>query len=567
MNTDKITRPLVAALVRKGALAGDHDGLMAIAGESGCSLVTEGFVSEKVRLETLAELLHLDFVELSEDFRIPDALLDRLSAELIKQYQFVPVSEDDGVIRVALAYPYDAKIEDIIHRKTGAPVKLALCDRERIQAVLKRSNLDRQILRDVSVGLKSANQEDHDRAGVFDLSEAQADPVVKLLNQILSDAIGRRCSDIHVESEPSGVGIKYRVDGVLLPSDVAVGDRFADQLVSRIKVMADLDISEKQKPQDGRFRLSEAGVQVDVRVSVVPTSHGEDVVMRLLDQNAVAGQDQSISLMDLGLTEAVMNRYRDSIHEPFGLILLTGPTGSGKTTSLYAALSETNSGLEKIITVEDPVEYQLPGIVQIPVNEKKGLTFAKGLRAILRHDPDKIMIGEIRDAETAEIAVQAALTGHLVFSTVHANTTLDVVGRIHHMGVDRHNFVSSLKCILGQRLMRRVCPHCHSLRAPEERELLLFKAQKLPPPEQLVEPGRCERCDHTGYKGRFAVAEFIYFTPELKQMFIDQASFRDIADALEKQEFSEMRSEALKRAAAGDTTMTEVERTTQRGML
>lgn len=567
MSTDKITRPLVAALIRKGALKGETEGLIGIAGDSGHHLVSEGFVSEKVRLETLAELLHLDYIELPVDFRIPEALLSELSAETIKQHQCVPVSDDGGVIRVALAYPYDAGIEDVIHAKTGAPVKLALCDREQIQAVLKRSHLDRQILRDASAELKSVDGDFQVRSNVVDLADDHDDPVVKLLNQILGDATRRQCSDIHVESEPSGIGIKYRVDGVLLPSDITVGDRYADQLVSRIKVMADLDISEKQKPQDGRFRLKDANAEVDVRVSVVPTSHGEDVVMRLLDQHALAGKDQTLSLEGLGLSDVVLNRYRESIHEPFGLILLTGPTGSGKTTSLYAALNETNTGLEKIITVEDPVEYQLSGIVQIPVNEKKGLTFARGLRAILRHDPDKIMIGEIRDAETAEIAVQAALTGHLVFSTVHANTTLDVVGRIHHMGVDRYNFVSSLKCILGQRLLRKLCSHCASSQGLQPRDRQLFESQRLTPPAQLPVAVGCEYCEHTGYKGRFAVAEFIYFTPELKQMFIDQAPFREITAELEKQAFSSMRTEALKRVAAGETTLAEVERTTQRGML
>lgn len=566
MSSDKITRPLVDALVRKGALDDSPERFIDIAGEGGRQLVEQGLVSETLRLQTLAELLHLDYVELPEDFRIPEALLQQLTAEQIKQHQIVPMAEEGGVIQVAVAYPHDSRIEDIIHNRTGCPVKLALCDQEQIQTVLKRSHLDRQILRDVSVGLKSAHQ-DAVNTGQFDLAEDHDDPVVKLLNRILSDAVARRCSDIHVESEPAGIRVKYRVDGVLQPSDIAVGDRFAHQLVSRIKVMADLDIAEKQKPQDGRFRLQDKGEQVDVRVSVVPTSHGEDAVMRLLDQTAVAGQEQAISLSDLGLSEAVLNRYRESIHEPFGLILLTGPTGSGKTTSLYAALNETNSGLEKIITVEDPVEYLLPGIVQIPVNEKKGLTFAKGLRAILRHDPDKIMIGEIRDAETAEIAVQAALTGHLVFSTVHANTTLDVVGRIHHMGVDRYNFVSSLKCILGQRLLRKICPHCHSHHAPSERDRQLFVSQGLTPPDQLVMPGQCEQCDNTGYKGRFAVAEFMYFTPELKQLFIDQAPFREIAQALKGQGFSDMRNEALARVANGETSLAEVERTTQRGFI
>lgn len=564
MSAENITRSLVKALLHQGVLEGDVDELLSSAGARGEQLVESGLLSESGRLKALARLLHLDYAELPEGFKIAQTLLELIPAETVKRYEMVPMELDGDVLRIAVPYPYEPQIEDQIHGLTGKSVKLSLCERKRINAILEANRLDRYILKDVSDSLASQKSESEDSAQYrHDLADDRGESVVKLANQVFRDAINRRCSDIHFESGESGLAIKYRVDGVLLPSEISVGSRHAEQLISRTKVMAGLDIAEKRIPQDGRFRLVDGVGETDVRVSVLPTGFGEDVVLRLLDQNLSKKDGVPIKLADLGLSEGVLERFRASIHEPFGMVLLTGPTGSGKTTTLYAALNETNTGMEKVITIEDPVEYQLPGVVQIPVNEKKGLGFARGLRAILRHDPDKIMVGEIRDPDTAEIAVQAAMTGHLVFSTVHANSTMDVVGRMSHMGVDRHNLISSLKCILGQRLVRRVCGHCVGHRAPKPAETAPFTDRDMAAPAQVPDPVGCEQCDYSGYRGRFGVAEFVYLTQSLKELLLDRASLAAIREELDKQSFVELRQDALDKVVQGHTTVAEVERVTQ----
>ncbi len=388
-------------------------------------------------------------------------------------------------------------------------------------------------------------------------------PVVRLVNSTIFDAMKAAASDIHLETSAQGLHVKYRIDGVL--SDIAqfAGLETADQVVSRVKVMAELDISERRVPQDGRFKLSIGGSEIDFRVSVMPSLFGEDVVIRILDKRSLTDQIQGLRLDLLGFDAEILVRIRRLAREPYGMLLVTGPTGSGKTTTLYAALTEINNGKDKIVTIEDPVEYQLPGVLQIPVNEKKGLTFARGLRSILRHDPDKILVGEIRDPETAQIAIQSALTGHLVFTSVHANNVFDVLGRFLHMGVDTYSFVSALNGVLAQRLVRVICPECAEPHVATDAE---FEEAGIP-----VEQGRslklmrgrgCGHCRGTGYKGRKAIAELLRLNDELRELIATRAPIRRIKEAARAHGTRFLRDSALAAAARGMTTLEEINRVT-----
>ncbi|MCC6532012.1 MAG: type II/IV secretion system protein [Burkholderiales bacterium] len=388
-------------------------------------------------------------------------------------------------------------------------------------------------------------------------------PVVKLVHSALYDALKLGASDIHLETGPAGLSIKYRLDGVLGMAHTLAGQELAEQVISRVKVMAELDIAERRIPQDGRFRVSNRGREIDIRVSIMPSIFGEDAVMRVLDKQALADEVRGLRLDLLGFDAPTVMQLRRLSKEPHGMLLVTGPTGSGKTTTLYAAITEINHGRDKIITIEDPVEYQLPGVLQIPVNEKKGLTFARGLRSILRHDPDKIMVGEIRDPETAQIAVQAALTGHLVFTTVHANNVFDVIGRFVHMQVDTHSFVSALNAILAQRLLRLNCVHC-SVDAPPEAELLEESALAA---ERVAgyrfRAGRgCGQCRGTGYRGRRAVAELLIMKDDLRELIAERAPLTQIKAAAARHGVTLLREAALALVARGETTLAEANRVT-----
>lgn len=562
MSTANITKALVDTLCREGLLKGEPRDWWPLAGERGEGLVSSGVLAEEQRLKVIARLLHLDYVELTEGFHIPQSLMERLGAETIREYSLVPMDLQEGVLQVAVSYPYPSHLEDTLHKTTGLPIGLSLCDRGKILRVLHQNRLNAEVVKAVSATLDDEQGEGEVApASVHDLNDDQGDPVVRLLNQVCRDAIGRRSSDIHVESSKEGINVRYRCDGVLISSGLAVPPRHSSQFVSRIKVMSGLDIAERQLPQDGRFRLQDGSRELDVRVSILPSSYGEDAVLRLLDQQSVSSS--ALSLDALGFSEAPLDRFRSAILEPYGLVLLTGPTGSGKTTTLYAAIQECSSAMDKTVTIEDPVEYQLPGIVQVPVNEKKGLTFARGLRSILRHDPDKIMVGEIRDSETAEMAVQAAMTGHLVFSTVHANTTVDVISRLRHMGVEPYTLISSVKCVLGQRLLRRVCDRCVTYSQTDSTDKEVFGAAGLSVPAEVPKATGCAECDSSGYRGRFAVSEFIYLTPELKRCFLEQKAPDEISSALTDQGFESLRLDALKQVLAGKTTLEEVRRVTQ----
>jgi len=372
---------------------------------------------------------------------------------------------------------------------------------------------------------------------------AQESPAVRFVNSTLYDALKVGASDIHLESDPNGLAVKFRIDGVLTAMRRVDSNELAAQSISRIKVMAQLDIAERRVPQDGRLQIGYKSRTIDVRVSVMPSIHGEDAVLRILDREHLAQSLAGLTLAKLGFDEPARAALHALCRKPHGMLLVTGPTGSGKTTTLYAAIAETHQSRDKIITIEDPVEYQLPGVLQIPVNERKGLTFARGLRSILRHDPDKILVGEIRDAETAQIAVQSALTGHLVFTTVHANTVFDVVGRFDQFGIDAYTFASAINGVLAQRLLRRVCPHC-AVRS--ESGTLIAKG--------------CEQCRGTGYSGRFALGELLLMTPALKALVARRAPQTEIQAEAERGGWRSLREQAMEAVALGITTLDEVER-------
>ncbi len=388
-------------------------------------------------------------------------------------------------------------------------------------------------------------------------------PVVKLVHSTLYDALKSGASDIHLETVPSGLGVKYRIDGVLSQVGNAPGGEFADQVISRIKVMAELDIAERRVPQDGRFKIAVSDRQIDFRVSIMPSVFGEDAVLRILDKRALADQMSGLRLDHLGFDDETMASLRQMADEPHGMFLVTGPTGSGKTTTLYAALTEINNGRDKIVTIEDPVEYQLAGVLQIPVNEKKGLTFARGLRSILRHDPDKIMVGEIRDQETAQIAIQAALTGHLVFTTVHANSALDVIGRFMHMGVDPYSLVSALNVVVAQRLVRQLCPSCAIDDVPDSALLAKSGLSERSIQDFRFRKGRgCGQCRGTGYKGRRGIAELLTLNDELRELISGKEPTRRIKEAANRQGTRFLREAAIDLVRNGVTTLEEINRVT-----
>lgn len=474
---------------------------------------------------------------------------------------------------VALQHPTQGLLfvfADVFDAQIGAwaMVKLAqafhtrLAHRTDIAAYLARQE---ETMRAVDSAIGLTGQRGDDASQIEELSlhsiEGDASPVVKLVRSTLYDALKADASDIHLETLPNGLAIKYRLDGVMSQVGAVSEIAMADQVISRIKVMAELDITEQRVPQDGRFRAVYRGRDVDFRVSVMPSIHGEDVVIRVLDKQSLADHVKGLRLDYLGFDEEVMQVMRRHFLNPYGMVLVTGPTGSGKTTTLYAAISEINHGLDKIITIEDPVEYQLAGVLQIPVNEKKGLTFARGLRSILRHDPDKIMVGEIRDNETAQIAVQSALTGHLVFTTVHANNVFDVIGRFLNMGVDPYSFVSALNIIVAQRLIRTVCTQCAEP-VPIDHQLIALAGVTPPPTAQPVLGKGCGVCRGTGYKGRRAVAEMLCLDDELREMITARASIRQIKEYAHQHGTHSLREAALDLAWRGETTVQEVNRVT-----
>jgi general secretion pathway protein E len=480
------------------------------------------------------------------------------------RHKIVPMRDGDGALRMLTGDPLYLDLRTVIEERLGDPAQWMLTPPDEIEALLARHE-------ETVHALDSSGSDAGVPAGsdekVEDLSlqaiAGDASNVVRLVRSTLHDALKAGASDIHLETGNGGITVKYRIDGVLVPVGNIPGSDVADQVISRIKVLSELDISERRVPQDGRFKVLSRGRHIDLRVSIMPSIHGEDAVLRVLDKQALSDQVRGLCLDVLGFDAESLRQIRRLCNEPYGMFLVTGPTGSGKTTSLYGAINEINHGRDKIITIEDPVEYQLPGVLQIPVNEKKGLTFARGLRSILRHDPDKIMVGEIRDGETAQIAVQAALTGHLVLTTIHANNVFDVIGRFMHMQVDPHNLVAALNGILAQRLLRVNCPHCAADDPPDAELLADSRLTDADLSGYAFRSGRgCGQCRGSGYKGRRAIAELLVLNDELREMITSREPIRAIKEAARRNGTRSLRDVALDLVRSGETNLQEINRVT-----
>jgi general secretion pathway protein E len=488
---------------------------------------------------------------------------ERLTFSEASRRHCLAARDAEGQLWLVLTDPWDSTSRAYAAHVLGIPFTTGLAHPGDLLALLARHEEGLRAMQDVGPGKAQAIHDSGVEALSFASIAEDASPVVRLVRSTLYDALKAGASDIHLETDARGLTVKYRIDGVLSHIAHAPGIDVAEQAVSRIKIMAELDIAERRVPQDGRFKVAMQGREVDVRVSIMPSVFGEDAVLRILDRQALSEELAGLTLEGLGYTGPSLARIRKLAAEPYGMLLVTGPTGSGKTTTLYAAISEINHGRDKIVTIEDPVEYQLPGVLQIPVNEKKGLTFARGLRSILRHDPDKIMVGEIRDPETAQIAVQSALTGHLVFTTVHANNVFDVIGRFIHMGVDPYSFVSALNGIVAQRLLRVNCPHCATPVTPDEDLLALSGLPPEPASVYQFRQGRgCGHCRGSGYKGRRAIAEILLLTDELRELIVARAPIGQIKEAAARGGTRTLRDAALALLKAGDTTLEEINRVT-----
>jgi len=505
--------------------------------------------------------LHYPVLDMEELYRLTPAFELLSFPEAVHRNCFV--ARDGDALVCVVADPFDLALQAWIETRSGS-IAWRIAHKTDLAAFFA---VHEETLRAIDGALHAAPGDVAMSISVEDLSLASiaedTSPVIKLVNSTIYDALKLGVSDIHLETTAAGLHVKYRIDGVLASIASVPGLAMAEQVVSRIKVMAELDIAERRVPQDGRFKLSIKGQEIDYRVSIMPSLVSEDVVIRILDKRTLTDQIQGLRLDLLGFDPATLVEIRHLACKPYGMLLVTGPTGSGKTTTMYAALSEINNGKDKIITIEDPVEYQLPGVLQIPVNEKKGLTFARGLRSILRHDPDKILVGEIRDPETAQIAIQSALTGHLVFTSVHANNVFDVLGRFLHMGVDTYSFVSALNGILAQRLLRLNCPQCAAPYAPSEEELAFSAIAPEPARTMSFCRGRgCGHCRGTGYKGRHAIGEVLNLNDELRELIVGRAPIRTIKEAARANGTRFLRDAALDLAAAGKTTLEEINRVT-----
>src|SRR6266576_3672057 len=490
---------------------------------------------EAARAQRLADQYGFPYVDL-EHFQVDHGLFQTIPLDLMIRYQFLPERRENGHIAIVVGDPTDVLRLDELELLLGSPLKVKIASPAAIRDKLQKSESTQRVLDEATEGFRlqliAENEEGEETLTIDSITQQESSPIIKLVDSIVFNAIQRRASDIHIETRDSEVVVKYRIDGVLYEALDPIDKRHHSTIISRIKVMAELDIAEKRVPQDGRFKLKLTGRAIDFRVSIMPTVHGEDCVIRILDKESMNKEFKNLRLDVLGFDAAMLGTFRKFIKEPYGMVLVTGPTGSGKTTTLYAALSEIQSPDDKIITIEDPVEYQLRGITQIPVNEKKGLTFARGLRAILRHDPDKIMVGEIRDEETAAIAVQSALTGHLVFTTVHANNVVDVLGRFLNMKVDLYNFVSALNCVLAQRLVRRVCEECkHTVKYSDT----FLVESGLDPRDfrgrEFFEGAGCLECNGTGFHGRAAISELLDLSDRIRGMILDRRPASEIKKA------------------------------------
>jgi type IV pilus assembly protein PilB len=520
---------------------------------------------EQAAARALASRHRLEFVDVASFAPDPE-LLQSVPVELMFRYTFLPYRREGSHLVLVMADPTDIPVLDELSLLLRTPILPAVGATTAIQEALKRGQGTQRVLEEASESFKIQILHDDDNGDeVLSIDKIQADqsPIIRLVDSAIFDALNRRASDIHIETRDQEVMIKYRIDGVLQPAMKPIAKEHHGTIISRIKVMAELDIAEKRVPQDGRFRVRIRGRSIDFRVSIMPSVHGEDAVIRILDKESLSQQFSSLRLDVLGFDEKELSRFRRFIKEPYGMVLVTGPTGSGKTTTLYAALSEIRTEEDKIITIEDPVEYQLRGITQIPVNEKKGLTFARGLRSILRHDPDKIMVGEIRDAETADIAIQSALTGHLVFTTVHANNVIDVLGRFLNMKIEPYNFVSALNCVQAQRLVRTICSQCkREVRASEELLVESGLDVKTYRDTPFFEGAGCLECGGTGFKGRTAICELLDVSDSIREFILQRRSSADIKRAAREEGMVFLRESAVSKALSGKTTLAEINKVT-----
>ncbi len=524
--------------------------------------------AEAATAQALAARYRCEYVDLREG-AIDHELFRSIPVDLMFRYNFVPLHAQNGSLDIALADPRNLGLIDELALLLNKKLRVKVATLSQISDLLKKTEQSQRVLEEVTEGFTLdvvGDEENQDETLSIDrLSAADSDiaPVIKLVDTTIFNALERRASDIHIESRDQEVAIKYRIDGVLHYAMAPIAKDWHSTIISRIKVMSELDIAERRVPQDGRFRVRYKGRLIDFRVSIMPTIHGEDAVLRVLDKESMSEKFSKLSLDVVGFSEADLTKFRRYISEPYGMVLVTGPTGSGKTTTLYAALSEIKNDEDKIITIEDPVEYQVKGITQIPVNEKKGLTFARGLRSILRHDPDKIMVGEIRDQETAQIAINSALTGHLVFTTVHANNVLDVLGRFLNMGVEPYNFVSALNCILAQRLVRIICEFC---RKPVEYPEALLVESGLDPVEwkdiTMYEGSGCFECGGTGFRGRTAIHELLDLSDQIREMILDKRSTAEIKRLAREGGMTFLRDSAVDKVRRGISTLKEINKVT-----
>ena len=525
----------------------------------------EDYSAETARARTLAERYRLEFVDM-DNFRIDQELFRTIPADLMLRYGFVPHRRDGRSLVIVVSDPTDLPMIDELSVILGTPVRVTVGAPSAIQSILKKSESSQRVLEDATEGFELQVLKEDDAADdnlTVERLTSDISPIIKLVDSTIYTAIQRRASDIHIETADDAVHVKYRIDGVLQPAMRPIAKQFHSSIISRVKVMAELDIAEKRVPQDGRFKVRMPGKTIDFRVSIMPSVHGEDAVIRILDKESISEQFTDLTLDILGFPDAELKRFRKYIHEPYGMVLVTGPTGSGKTTTLYAALSEIRTIEDKIITIEDPVEYQLSGITQIPINEKKGLTFARGLRSILRHDPDKIMVGEIRDPETAQIAIQSALTGHLVFTTVHANNVLDVLGRFLNMGVEPYQFVSALNCVMAQRLVRLICAQC---KRPVRIDRKALEDSGINPAfadtHQFFEGAGCMDCGGTGFKGRTAICELLNLSDPIREMILERRPISDIKKTAAAEGMRFLRESAVEKVLLGQSTLREINKVT-----
>jgi len=522
---------------------------------------------ERDQTQRLAERYRCPFVDLN-DVRIDPELFRVIPADLMFRFNFVPLQAHDHQLIIAVADPSQVLLSDELTLLLGKKLVIRVATATQISDLLKRTEQSQRVLEQATEAftLQVVQDEDESEQAISAdrlTGDTAVNPVVRLVDTVIFTALERRASDVHIEARDIEVVVKYRIDGVLINAMPPISKEWHSTILSRIKVMSELDIAERRVPQDGRFRVRYKGRFVDFRVSIMPSIHGEDAVLRVLDKETLSEKFHNLSLEVIGFSQDDLRKFRRYIREPYGMVLVTGPTGSGKTTTLYAAINEIKTDEDKIITIEDPVEYQVHGITQIPVNEKKGLTFARGLRSILRHDPDKIMVGEIRDQETAQIAIQSALTGHLVFTTVHANNVTDVIGRFINMGVEPYNFVSALNCILAQRLVRVICQHC---KKPVRYPASVLQAAGLDPAvwagETFAEGTGCLECSGTGFHGRSAITELLDLSDRIREMIVNRRPTSEIKRAAREEGMTFLRDSGLAKVRQGATTLKEINKVT-----